>query len=104
MRPILSRLVPILLLAVSLQAQQNPPPQNPPPPNPPPTQQPPAQQPPATQPPATQDPQRQPPTFKTGINFVRVDVIVTDGKGNPVLDLKAEEFSVSEDGRPQKIE
>ena len=27
-----------------------------------------------------------------GINFVRVDVIVTDGKGKPVLDLKPEEF------------
>ena len=26
--------------------------------------------------------------FRTGINFVRVDVIVTDNKGNPVADLK----------------
>ena len=42
--------------------------------------------------------------FRTGINFVRVDVIVTDGKGNPVLDLKPEDFSVSEDGKPQKVE
>ena len=35
----------------------------------------------AAQPPADQ------PTFRAGINFVRVDVIVTDGKGNPVTDL-----------------
>src|SRR5687767_12509476 len=66
-------------------------------------QQPPPQQPPATPPPATQDPQR-PPTFKTGINFISVDVIVSDNKGNPILDLKPEEFSVSEDGKAQKIE
>ena len=58
------------------------------------------QPPPATPPP--QDPQR--PTFKAGINFVRVDVIVSDKNGNPVLDLKPEEFSVSEDGKAQKIE
>ena len=49
-----------------------------------------------------QDPQR--PTFRPGINFVRVDVIVSDKNGNPILDLKPEEFSVSEDGKAQKIE
>src|SRR5688572_15001579 len=99
MRATLSRPILIALLAASLQAQQPPP--NPPPP----AQNPPAQQPPAQPPPAAQDPQKpQPPTFKSGINFVRVDVIVTDGKGNPMLDLKPEEFSVFEDGKPQKIE
>ena len=37
------------------------------------------------------DPARQPPpVFRAGINFVRVDVIVTDKKGNPVADLKAD--------------
>ncbi|HJR58875.1 MAG TPA: VWA domain-containing protein, partial [Vicinamibacterales bacterium] len=51
-----------------------------------------------------QDPQQRPPTFKTGINFVRVDVIVSDKDGNPILDLKPEEFRVSEDGQAQKIE
>jgi VWFA-related protein len=56
------------------------------------------------QPPA-QDTQRstQPP-IRSGINFVRVDVIVSDKDGNPVLDLKPEEFSISEDGKPQKVE
>ncbi|MBA2301713.1 MAG: VWA domain-containing protein [Acidobacteria bacterium] len=96
MRAPLIRLVATVgLAAASLQtparAQQQPPPATPPP----------AQQPPA-QPPA-QDPQK-PPTFKTGINFVRVDVIVSDKNGNPILDLKPEEFSVSEDNKPQKIE
>jgi VWFA-related protein len=35
---------------------------------------------------------------------VRVDVIVTDKKGEPVLDLKPEDFTVAEDGKPQTIE
>ncbi|MEX1128195.1 MAG: VWA domain-containing protein [Vicinamibacterales bacterium] len=61
------------------------------------------QQPPPPQKPPAQDPEQRP-IFKTGINFVRVDVIVSDKNGNPILDLKPEEFSVSEDGRPQKIE
>ena len=59
-------------------------------------------QPPAQPPAGQQDPQKpeqqKPPTFKTAINFVRVDVIVSDDKGNPVLDLKQDEFTVSEDG------
>jgi VWFA-related protein len=60
----------------------------------------PAQQPPAEQP---QTPAQQP-TFRTGINFVRVDVIVSDKKGAPVADLKATDFEVVEDGKPQTIE
>ena len=60
------------------------------------------QPPPPPTPPAGQDPQR--PIFKAGINFVSVDVIVSDKNGNPILDLKPEEFSVSEDGKAQKIE
>lgn len=69
------------------------------------SQQPPPPPPAATPAPAAtqQDAQRQP-TFTTRINFVRVDVIVSDSKGAPVLDLKAEDFSISEDGKPQKIE
>jgi VWFA-related protein len=46
----------------------------------------------------------QPPTFRTGINFVRVDVIVTDKQGGPVGDLSEADFEVTEDGKPQKIE
>jgi VWFA-related protein len=92
MRASLIRLVGAIgVLAATLPApaaQQAPPP--------PPGQQPPAQQPP-------QDPQQRP-IFKSGINFVRVDVIVSDKDGNPILDLKPEDFVVEEDGEPQKIE
>jgi VWFA-related protein len=56
--------------------------------------------PPATQPPADQ----QPPVIRTGINYVRVDVIVSDKDGNPVLDLTQDDFSIAEDGKPQKID
>jgi VWFA-related protein len=36
-------------------------------------------------------------------NLVQVDAAVTDKKGKAVTDLKAEDFEVYEDGRPQKI-
>lgn len=45
-----------------------------------------------------------PPTFRTDINFVRVDIIVTDGKAQPVTDLMQADFEVTEDGKPQQIE
>src|ERR1043165_8348835 len=60
---------------------------------------PPAPQP--AQPPASPDQQ---PVFRGGINTVRVDVIVTDKQGNPVSDLKLEDFQIEEDGKPQKPE
>jgi VWFA-related protein len=44
------------------------------------------------------------PTFRGGIDFVRVDAFVTDKKGIPVTDLKETEFEVVEDGKPQAIE
>ena len=46
----------------------------------------------------------QQPTFRTDINFVRVDVIVSDSDGEPVTDLTAADFEVFEDGEPQTIE
>src|SRR5688500_15802117 len=46
----------------------------------------------------------QTPIFRADINFVRVDVIVTDRQGNPVHDLKQEDFEVTEDGKPQSIQ
>ena len=46
----------------------------------------------------------QQPTFRAGVNFVRVDVIVNDGKGEPVSDLTQADFEVLEDGKPQAIE
>ncbi|MBI2222128.1 MAG: VWA domain-containing protein [Acidobacteria bacterium] len=52
--------------------------------------------------PAGQAPQQ--PIFRRGVSYVSVDVIVTDNKGNPVLDLKPEDFEVTEEGKPQKVE
>jgi VWFA-related protein len=66
---------------------------------------PPAPASPQTPPPDGQpQPQQPAPTFRTDINFVRVDVIVTDGKQQPVTDLTQADFEVTEDGRPQKVE
>jgi VWFA-related protein len=45
-----------------------------------------------------------PPIFRTGVNLVRVDVIVADDDGNPVTDLTKEEFEIVEDGRVQTID
>jgi len=42
--------------------------------------------------------------FRAGINFVRVDVIVSDKNGANVADLKQSDFEVTEDGKPQAIE
>src|SRR5689334_22170375 len=41
---------------------------------------------------------------KVTSNLVSLDVIVKDKKGRPVTDLKAEDFTVTENGVPQKIE
>ncbi len=57
---------------------------------------------PPEQPPRTD--QEQPPVIRTGINYVRVDVIATDNKGNPVLDLVPEDFTIHEGGKLQKID
>src|SRR5258708_3993055 len=61
-------------------------------------------QPPPQQPPATPPAQR-PPVIRSGINFVSVDVIVTDRKsGEVVLDMKRDDFEVREDKKPQKVD
>ena len=46
----------------------------------------------------------EPPTFRAEINFIRVDVIVTDDDGNFVRDLDVSDFQVFEDDEPQDIE
>ncbi len=79
-------------LAAAAPAAQNPPKQ--PPPSPPQGGQ--------TQQTPPQQPQR--PTFRTGVNFVRVDVIVSDKTGKPVTDLKQDDFEIWEDNKPQTIE
>jgi VWFA-related protein len=92
-----------VLAAAVVVSGQTPPPSPPPgqPAPPPAAQQPPAQQPPSQQP----DPnQPRPPVIKRGVNFVSVDVIVTDSKGNPIEDLKPEDFEVFEDNQRQEVE
>ncbi len=49
-------------------------------------------------PPATQAP-----TFKTEIEYVEVDALVTDAEGRFVRDLTKDDFQVFEDGKPQTI-
>ena len=44
------------------------------------------------------------PTFRSDINLIRVDAIVTDGDGNHVTDLDATDFEIYEDGEPQTVE
>ena len=46
----------------------------------------------------------QQPVFRGGIDFVRVDVIVSDKKAQPVTNLTQNEFEVLEDGKPVAIE
>jgi VWFA-related protein len=54
-------------------------------------------------PPAAPQGQQPQPTFRGGIDFVSVDVIVTDGE-EPVLDLTESDFEIIEDNQQQKIE
>jgi VWFA-related protein len=86
-------LVSLAAAAALLSAQQ--PPQAPP-------AQPPASPPPSQ--PAAQQPPQQPPVFRTGTNQVRVDVSVTDRKGDPVRDLTKDDFDVREDGVQQAVD
>jgi VWFA-related protein len=43
-------------------------------------------------------------TFQVEVNYVDVDVVVTDESGQFVSGLKREDFEVFEDGKPQKID
>lgn len=67
-----------------------------------------AQQPQAAQP-AGQAPvppaaQAQPaPTFRTGVELVRVDVRITDANGRPITDIRADEIEVTEGGAARPV-
>ena len=54
-------------------------------------------------PPAADQTQSSTPTFKLRVDYVEVDVVVTDRQGNLVKDLKKEDFQVAEDGKTQSI-
>jgi hypothetical protein len=47
--------------------------------------------------------QQAPTGFQSGVTLVQVDVSVLDGSRMPVHGLSAADFTVKEDGRPQKI-
>ncbi len=60
---------------------------------------------PGRSPAAVQAPQQQqPPIFRGGTNVVRVDVTVTDHRGEPAIALTRDDFSLTEDGAPQTID
>ena len=48
--------------------------------------------------------QEQEDVVKVKSNLVNIDVIVKDKKGKFISDLKAEDFTITEDGQPQKLE
>jgi VWFA-related protein len=92
---------PVLILAIVAQslALQNPSPQS--------SQ--PAPSPQSSPNPQSQDEKSQPATpkpnnvVKIGVTLMQVDVTVTDKKGKPVGDLRAEDFEVLQNNRPQHI-
>ena len=51
----------------------------------------------------SQPPQPQQPTFRVQVDYVEVDVVVTDRNGKLVRELTKDDFQVSEDGKPQTI-
>lgn len=53
---------------------------------------------------STSTQQEAPPSFRSGVNAVRVDVIVTDRDGRPIDNLVQEDFEVYEDGALQAID
>ena len=57
-----------------------------------------------TQTPSQPPPEQPPPVFRAGAALVRVDVTVTNRHGEPVTDLSASDFEVSEDNVPQSVE
>src|SRR5580700_4241880 len=56
----------------------------------------------APPPPAGQNPS-QTPSLKVSVRLIQVTVIAEDGDGNPVSDLKKEDFTLRDQGQQQKI-
>lgn len=46
---------------------------------------------------------QQTPVFRAGVDLVSVDVVVTDAHDQPINDLTAADFTLTESGRPQSI-
>ena len=43
------------------------------------------------------------PSIRKSVNLIEVPVVVRDEKGRPVLNLKADDFKIYDDGKPQTI-
>ena len=43
------------------------------------------------------------PTFRSGVELIRVDVTVVDADGRPATDLRPEDFAVTVDGAPRRV-
>jgi VWFA-related protein len=52
---------------------------------------------------ATSFAQDKAPEFPSSVELVTVDVVVKDKKGKPVTGLRPEDFTILEDGKPQKV-
>src|SRR5688572_14300434 len=50
-----------------------------------------------------QAPQEHPPTFRASVQYIEVDVRVTDREGRALRDLTKDDFILLEDGKPQTI-
>ena len=44
-----------------------------------------------------------PPSFRVGVDAVRIDAVVTDKHGRAVTDLSADDFELRQDGDPQVV-
>ena len=54
----------------------------------------------SAQSPESQDPSQ---TFRASVDVIEVDVSVTDKNGRPIRDLTQADFTILEDGKPQRI-
>ena len=45
----------------------------------------------------------QQPIFRSGVQYVAVDVVVTDKNDKPLADLRKEDFEIVEGGKAQKV-
>src|SRR2546423_13057111 len=49
------------------------------------------------------EPAQPPVTFRAEVNYIEVDAVVNDAQRKPVQGLTIDDFTVLEDGKPQKV-
>jgi len=47
--------------------------------------------------------QQPPPVFRSAVDLVPVDVLVVDRDGNPIPELRPEDFTITVDGKPRRV-